>query len=192
MVWQEIWFYVLGLQSCKLCCAKLFIISFVIYTVQCTVRVVWVQNYAHSLVNFCFFFQVQIFQSVKTGDISRDSSRRGWISENQDCPRKSGMSGHPSLPWHCLAEHYRTTVEEVRCWVLMFWRVKHHFIGYLVTAMFKMRLREVEKCFMSSWNKLPKSTSSFTVNISTLSISYIYWWMFYCIIIIRYYCSYEG
>ena len=35
--------------------------------------------------------------TVKTGDISGDSSSRGQVTENGDCPRKPGMSGHPSI-----------------------------------------------------------------------------------------------
>ena len=35
--------------------------------------------------------------TVKIGDISGDSFDRGQITENGDCPRKSGTSGHLKL-----------------------------------------------------------------------------------------------
>ena len=35
--------------------------------------------------------------TVKTGDISGDSSSRGQDTENGDCPRKPGTSGHPII-----------------------------------------------------------------------------------------------
>ena len=62
-------------------------------------------NYTYSLVNIFVFFLFSCIPisdlsvTVKTGDIPGDSSSWGQVTENGDCPRKPGTSGHPSLWW---------------------------------------------------------------------------------------------
>ena len=114
--------------------------------------------------------------TVKTGDISGDSSSRGQATKNGDCPLKPGTSGHLTLHSffrrRCLDTHTKTTPSSFDFWLIFplcyiyFFNVKI-LVGDIEGGAKDSAQQQQQKVFEGRLRQLPMSPVGRTGPVST-------------------------